>query len=179
MTAALFGKMPTTRERRLISVLSRSFNRLSVVGSTGRSVWSCVESCDVGVEGCGDALVAVGFALPAAGFGVGLQCADVVPLRGERGGVFGAGDEVVAGFADVGVGAGPGRFVAGAVSVRDAGLEHFAGQPADLVRNDRTADRGEGELAAQLADRLIVGTAQSWGCERGIAQRHLWGDMTQ
>ena len=59
-------------------------------------------------EGFGDAGVAGGFSVPAAGFGVGLQVLDVGELVLDRVAESGAGGEVVAGFADVGVRAGAG-----------------------------------------------------------------------
>ena len=73
---------------------------------------------------------------------------------------FGCGDVVVAGFADVGIRAGAGGWVARAVAMRDAGFQHLAVQPADLVGQDGLADGGESELAAHLAHRFVVGSAQ-------------------
>jgi hypothetical protein len=55
-------------------------------------------------EGVGDAGVAGGFAVPASGLCVGVQVLDVGDLVADRVVKFGAGDEVVAGLADVGVG---------------------------------------------------------------------------
>ena len=59
----------------------------------------------------------------------------------------------------------------------DARFEHLAAEPADGVRNDRLADRGEGEPAAHLAHRLVVGVAQRRRCEGGVAEGHLWSDV--
>jgi hypothetical protein len=108
-------------------------------GSTREVVGECV----------GDAGVPGGFAVPAAGLRVGVEVLDVGELAAERRCEFGSGDEVVAGLADVGIRAGAGGLVAGAVAVRDAGLEHLTVQPADLVRDDRLSGRGEGELARE------------------------------
>src|SRR6476660_4375461 len=51
-----------------------------------------------------------GFVVPAAGVGIGLQGDDVVELRTDRRGGRWVGDEEVALFADVGVGARPSGF---------------------------------------------------------------------
>jgi hypothetical protein len=72
-------------------------------------------------EGFGDAGVAGGVAVPAAGLCVGLQVLDVGELVADGVGEFRAGDVVVAGLADVGVGARAGGLVPGAVAVGDAG----------------------------------------------------------
>jgi hypothetical protein len=60
---------------------------------------------EVGVEGVDDSGVSSGFVGPAALGGVVSEDPDVVALRGEEVGLVGVGDEVVALFADVGVGA--------------------------------------------------------------------------
>ena len=69
----------------------------------------------------GDALVSGGFVIPAAGFGVGLQGADVVELCADGGDGRWVWDEEVALFADVGVGARPSGFGAGAEAVCESG----------------------------------------------------------
>lgn len=56
-------------------------------------------------QGVGDAFVAGGVVGPAALFGIGFEGVDVGELVGEGVAEFGCGDVVVAGFADVGVGA--------------------------------------------------------------------------
>jgi hypothetical protein len=76
----------------------------------------------VALEGCGDAPVSLFLSGLAAVFGVGLDGADVGELVGQRRVEVGGGGVVVAGLADVGVGARSLRFMAGAVAVRDAGL---------------------------------------------------------
>ena len=68
-------------------------------------------------EGVCDMVVAGSFVGPAAGLGVGFEGLDVGELVGEGIPEFGCGDVVVAGFADVGIWAGAGGFVAGAVAV--------------------------------------------------------------
>ncbi len=114
------GKMPTTSVRRRISLLRRSFIRPSSVGSTR---WlarvSAVEAVQVVGEGVGDAGVAGGFIGPAAGLSIGLEGLDVGELIGEGAAELGCCDVVVAGFADVGIRAGAGGRVAGAVTLRD------------------------------------------------------------
>src|SRR5258705_13116752 len=160
--AAGLGKISTTSARRLISLLSRSIIRPSVVGQPGVWVWvSAVKSLEVVGEGVRDALVAGCFVGPAAGVGVGFQGLDVGKLVGDRVAEFGGGDKVVAGFADVGIRAGAGGWVAGAVAVRDTGFQHLAVEPAHLVGQDGLTDWGEGELTAHLAHRFVVGGAQS------------------
>src|SRR6266581_6921319 len=138
MMAPRPGKMPTTSVRLRTSLLSRSFIRpwWSGQGSEGCG-WSAVKSVEVVGESAGDSGVPDGIAVPAASPGVGLQVLDVGELGLDCVCEFGAGDKVVAGLADVGVGAGAGDLVPGAVAVGDAGLEHFAVQPAHLVRDDR------------------------------------------
>src|SRR5215472_10615079 len=76
-----------------------------------------------------------GLAVPAALGGVVAEGVDVVELCLQYRGV--CGDEVVAVLADVRVGAGSGDRVAGAVAVREAGLEHLGAEPRDLVWHDR------------------------------------------
>ena len=85
---------------------------LAVGASCWGCGWSAGEPVEVAGEGAGDAGVAGGFTVPAAGFGVGLQVLDVGELVLDRITEFGAGDEVVAGFADVGLRAGAGGLVA-------------------------------------------------------------------
>ena len=108
-------------------------------GSAIRSAgWSLsVEALEMVGEGVGNAFVAGGVVGPAAAFGIGFEGVDVGQLVGEGVAEFGRGDVVVAGFADVGVGAGAGGRVTGAVAVSDAGFDHFAVQPADLVGQSR------------------------------------------
>ena len=93
----------------------------------------------------------------------------------------GAADEVVALLADVGVGAGFGGELAGAVAVGDAGLEHLGAQPCDAVGDDGLADRGDGQgqPGAGLTHRFLVGGADGRGGQRGIAQGHLGGDVAE
>lgn len=103
------GNTPTTSVRRLISLLSRSIIRPSVMGQAsrcrGRSMFELLQVCG---EGLSDAAAAGGFAVPAAGGGVGVQVLDVGERAAQGVGVLGAGDVVVAGFADVGLRAGAG-----------------------------------------------------------------------
>jgi hypothetical protein len=59
--------------------------------------------------------------------------------------VFGVGDEVVARFADVGVGACPGDRVTGAEPVCDAGPDHLGVEPVDLGRDGGGVTGGDRE----------------------------------
>jgi hypothetical protein len=79
-----------------------------------------------------DPLVPGGLVIPAAGFGIGLQSADVVELRADRRDARWVGDEEVALFADVGVGARSGGFGAGAEAVRQSGFSISACSQATL-----------------------------------------------
>ena len=73
----------------------------------------------------------------------------------------GVGREVVALFADVGVGAGAGSMFSGAVAVRDAGFEHLGSEPLLSFGCDgRLAGGGEGDAASELADCFVVGSAE-------------------
>ena len=112
-------------------------------------------------EAADDAGVSGDLGVPAAGLGVVAEGSDLDELVLEGGDELDAGGEVVALFADVGVGAGFGDEVAGAVAVRHAGLEHFGPEPLHPVGDDRLTDRGDGqgEPAAGLAHRLVVGGA--------------------
>jgi hypothetical protein len=96
-------------------------------------------------------------------------------LRDELGG----GDVVVALLADVGVGAGFGGELAGAVAVRDPGLEHLGAQPFDPAGDDRLADRGDGQgqPGPGLVHGFFVGDADGGCGQGGVAQGHLGGDV--
>src|SRR5215203_5553074 len=112
-----------------------------------------------------------GFVGPAALFGVVTKVVDVVALAGEDVGSFGVGDEVVALFADVGVGAGAGDGVAGAEAVGDAGLEHLAVEPVDLGGDGPAAAGGDGEQGAAPVDfghGGLVGAADGGRGETGV-----------
>ena len=75
-----------------------------------------------------DAVVAGDFGFPCASLGVVAE-GDYVGQLGFEGRLeFGGGDVVVALFADVGVGAGFGDEVSGAVAVGDSGFEHFGAE---------------------------------------------------
>src|SRR5215216_3873360 len=119
-----------------------------------------VEASEVAVEGFGDALVAGGLAGPAATFGVGLEFTDVVELGAQGGGELVAGNEVVAGLADVGVGAGVGGEVAGAVAAGESGLEELRGDPVDLGWHLGASGGSDGDELADFAHRFVVGGAQ-------------------
>lgn len=110
-------------------------------------------------DGVGNAVVAGDFIGPAAGCGIGFEGLDVGELAGEGVTKFGCGDVVVAGFADVGIRAGAGGWMASAVTVGDTGFQHLAVQPPDFVGQDWFADWCEGELAAHFAHRFVVGGA--------------------
>src|SRR4051812_24627712 len=84
-----------------------------------------VEAAEVAVEGVGDPLMSGSFTGPAALFGVVAECPDVVELGVQDWGELWGGDEVVAGFAHVGVGACSGGEMARAVATGKAGLEEF------------------------------------------------------
>ena len=83
------------------------------------------EPGEVALQAGDDAGVAGDLAVPAAGLGVVAEFDGVGELGFELWEELGAGGEVVALLADVGVGAGLSGEVAGAVAVRDAGLEHL------------------------------------------------------
>lgn len=83
---------------------------------------AAVEVSEVAVEGVDDAVVAGGFVGPAALVGVVAERPDVVALVFQDVGSFGVGDEVVALFADVGVGAGSGATAPGAGPAMSAPL---------------------------------------------------------
>src|SRR3954447_12056702 len=101
------------------------------------------ESVAVGFERVDDAAVSFGLVGPAALLGVGVELADVGELVAQDGQVFGAGYKVVAGLADVGVGAGTSGQVSGAVAVREPGLEELRGDPVHLGGHDRPAGGGD------------------------------------
>lgn len=128
-------------------------------------------------EGIGDAVVAGGFVEPTTVAGVGLEGHDVGALRLERAAEFRSGDEVVAGFADVGIGTGPGRFVTGAVAMGNRSFEHLAAEPTDGVRDDRLADRSEREPPPHRARRLLIGVTQRRRRQSRVTQTHLRGDV--
>jgi hypothetical protein len=96
-----------------------------VSGSIPSGCLGCIaQSIEVALQAGDDASVSSDFAVPAAGLGV-LAERGVGELGLELWEEFRAGGEVVALFADVGVGTRVGGQVPGAVAVRDAGLEHF------------------------------------------------------
>src|SRR5215211_8390449 len=95
----------------------------------------------VGAGRCGaaagdEAGVSGDFAVPSAFDRIIVEGFRVGELILELGQELGAGLVVVAVLADVGVGAGFGGEVAGAVAVRNSGLDHFAVQPGDPVGDD-------------------------------------------
>jgi transposase len=100
----------------------------------GSSRCSGGEAVEVAFEAGDDPLVAGGLGGPASGFSVVAELADVGELGFDYRGEVGGGDVVGAGLTDVGVGAGFGGEIAGAVAVGDAGLEHLRGEPLDPVR---------------------------------------------
>ena len=109
-----------------------------------------------------DALMSGGFVVPAAGVGIGLQGDDVVELRTDRRGGRWVGDEEVALFADVGVGARPSGFGAGAEAMCESGFEHLGVQPGDLVDRGLAFDDGllvvlDGAKALSAAVREVFG----------------------
>ena len=77
----------------------------------------------------------------------------------ERGDELGGGDEVIALLASVGVRAGLGGQLSGAIPVCDSGFEHLLAQPLDPVRDDGLADRcdREGQSVTRLAHGFFVG----------------------
>ena len=83
------------------------------------------EPVEVGLEAGDDAGVPGDLGVPAACGGVVAERGDVGELGLELGDELGGGDVVVALLADVGLGAGFGGELAGAVAVRDPGLEHL------------------------------------------------------
>lgn len=103
------------------------------------------------------ALVSVGLGGPSAAFGVVSELVDVSDLGLEGRGEIGRSDVVGAGLADVGVAAGFGGEISGAVAVRDAGLEHLGSEPLDAVGNGGAAGCSDGDAAGDLAGDLVVG----------------------
>jgi hypothetical protein len=99
------------------------------------------EAAKVAFDAGDDAGVAGHFGVPAACFGVVAQGAHVVELGLELGPEVGGGDEVVALLADVGVRAGFGGQVAGAVAVGDSGFEQLAAEPLNAVGARRACRR--------------------------------------
>ena len=102
-------------------------------------------------------------------------------MRADRRGSRRVGDEKVALFADVGVGARPGGFRPGAKATREPSFEHLGVQPGDLVWYRRHGVNGgqSKELpGADLVYRRLVGTADGRRRELGVAQRHLLADVT-
>lgn len=55
----------------------------------------------------------------------------------------------------------------------DAGLEELRLHPLHLRRRRRASGDDDGQLAARLGHRGVVGVAQGWGVEAGVAQCHL------
>ena len=94
---------------------------------------------------------------------------------------LGGGDVVVALLADVGVGAGLGGELAGAVAVGDPGLEHLGAQPFDPAGDDGLAGwgDGQGQPGAGLVHCFFVGDADGGGGQRGVAQGHLGGHVAE
>jgi hypothetical protein len=121
---------------RLVKQVKRGgFNRPSGAGSTRGGGGRPGEDVEVSLEAGDDSGVAGDFAVPAASPRVVAQGDFVVELGLQLWHEFGCGGVVVALLADVGVGAGIGGQMAGAVSVGDTGLEHFAVQPSDSIRD--------------------------------------------
>ncbi len=91
------------------------------------------------------------------------------------------GDVVVALLADVGVGAGLGGELAGAVAVGDPGFEHLGAQPADPAGDDGLAGRRDGQHhpGPGLVHRLLVGGADGGRGQRGITKGHLGGHVAE
>src|SRR5215203_5893679 len=105
--------------------------------SEGRVRAVVFEAVEMSLEACDESGVSGNLAVPAALHGVVAKGLGVGKLILELRQELGAGLVVVAVLADVGVGAGFGREVAGAVAVRNSGLDHFAVQPGDPVGDDR------------------------------------------
>jgi len=90
-----------------------------------------LQTPEVALDAGDDAGVAGDFGVPASRLGVVSERLDVDELGLELGQELGGGDEVVALLADVGIGAGLGGQMPGAVAVGDAGLEQLGSQPLD------------------------------------------------
>ena|GEM_PF-4391998 len=101
------------------------------------------EALHVGLEAGDDAVVAGDFRRPVAGCSVVAQGADVGQLGLQRWEELVGGNEVVAGFADVGVWAGFGGKFTGAEAMRNTGFEHLGVEPFDPVGDQWFADRGD------------------------------------
>jgi len=123
--------------------------------------------------------VASGLAGPAPLVGVGSELVDVGELGAQSRNELGPGNEVVAGLADVGVGAGLSGQVRRAVAGGDPGLQVLRRQPLDLCRHRWSAGGNDGDAAADLADGLVVGGAQRWRGTRRVAEGHLGGDVPE
>ena len=61
----------------------------------------------------------------------------------------------------------------------DAGLEELRGQPLDFAWHGGAAGGYDGQSAAGLGHRLVVGGPQRRRCELGVAQGHLGGDVPE
>jgi len=126
MRSGTLVKVPRRMAWRVMMPKKISINRPWVAeSSVGGSLGVSGESGEVAFDACDDAGVAGDFGVPAAFGGVVAQRGCVGELGLQRGDELGCADEVVALLADVGVWAGLGCQLAGAVAVRDAGLEHF------------------------------------------------------
>jgi hypothetical protein len=69
-----------------------------------------------------DPVMTGGFAGPATLVSIGFESVNAAELRLKSATEFGAGNEVVASFADIGVRAGTGRFMTGTIAVRNTGF---------------------------------------------------------
>ena len=136
-------------------------------------------AAEVAFEAVDDTLVAGDLGGPGALVGVVAQDVDVGELVGDRGGELRSSGEDGAGLTDVGVGAGLSDEVAGAVAVRDTGLEHLGVEPLDPIGDRRGSGRGDRQQLPHLADGLVVGAPQRGRGEPGVTDGHLGAAMPE
>ena len=121
-------------------------------------------------------------ASPTTGLGVFSQSHDIGQLGSQRVGELRCGEVVVALLTDVGVGARAGDWVASAVAVGDAGLQHLGFEPGDSVRDEAPGRPGDqhGKVSGTgSVHRLVVGPSDCVGREVGVAKRHLGRDVSE
>ena len=138
--AAKLASIAQTNHR-LYRAYLLNYPALGVGSSRGAGGPVVVDALEVAFEAGDHSVVAGGLAGPASVVGVVAEGVDVGELGLDCGLELGRGHEVRAGLADVGVGAGFGDEIAGAVAVGDAGLEHLGGEPLR---------RGPGRRACRL-----------------------------
>src|SRR5205085_8461246 len=119
-------KTPRLMSRRLRMEKKSSINRPSgVVSSIGSEILGNLQATEVALDAGDDTGVAGHLGVPTPSLGILAEHGDIGELGFEFGDKLWRRHEVVALLADVGVGTSLGDEVAGAVAVRNPGLEHF------------------------------------------------------